>query len=272
MISHKPLLYSRSLDARQFYFTQLVVLDTILNLLREDGTSPTHSSTFITAVHALSFIMKVALSNRRSEIVTHCQTKPTVMSGEHGCTLNNFCSDDPNCVCFQVQNETIYGKKSVLVAKSEIFAAMLKGDFAESELCEIPVRSNSPLAFKCVLHDIHGCTVETCTVLQHMYRTPVNTDTVAEVIEVINEAEKNMLSDLKLRAKECLCHRYIVPETAFQVFKLASLHRWPMVLKKCVSCLLADKNQDNIVCNVSRVMCSPYADLFCNVVCEVLTE
>ncbi|XP_052801687.1 uncharacterized protein LOC128232261 isoform X2 [Mya arenaria] len=255
-----------SLDSRQYYFIQLVILDQVLTVMKNFCSSPVGD--IASVLYGISLLTKVTHAANKFCKPIRQSVQPYL---NEDCKLKNV-DQSSDSVCFLVNDEKVLADRSTLVSRSDIFSAMLSGNFSESSLSEVPVTCCCSLAFRCVVHYIHGCEVRTCDTLQKMYCNDINTRTVSEVIDIVNEADKYMLDGLKAQASDCLFYTYINSETAYSIFKVGALYRWTKFLKAAVTRVFCDNDFERIVKNVQKFLCSDYSELFIDTICDILTE
>jgi hypothetical protein len=206
---------------------------------------------------------------QRSKLPLHLQGHRDESS--RSCCVSNgsFTMD----TVFVVKNEKITANRAILVEKSDIFAAMLEGHYSEAQQSEIKIPETSKFAFKLLIHYLHGCEKEKCTTIDLLYSKQVNKKSAKQCIALLEEANKYMLTKLWDLAYECLCLRYLIPESAFLVLKYAVLHRKDQLLKASVSCVFSDsKSMEEIIEHLSEILSSCYADIFVATLRDVLIE
>lgn len=174
---------------------------------------------------------------------------------------------------FIVENVKIYASRSVLVERSEIFAAMLDGHYSEASSTEIPIPKSIKFSFEYLMHHLHGCKVGHCAVIDQLFTQTVDRSSTKQCIELLEEANKYLLSTLYATAYECLFTRYLIPTSAFEVYKYAVLHRKDKLLKACVSCILYDsKCTETVAQYFCEILSSCYSGIFLSTLRDILSE
>lgn len=207
--------------------------------------------------------LKPGLSLPASEIAEKCQLLDTLELAPCG----------TDAITFIVEGQKITASKSMLISKSEIFAAMLEGHYSEANLSEIPISESSFFAFRFLVHFLHGCQLRTCTMLRELLSLEKTVENAVVLISLANEAEKYMIHSLKDLACRILHERFIVPDSARAVFKFGVLHRKTDLMKAAVAAVLVDSKD---CCEIAecflRLLQSKYLDIFQHVLYEILTE
>lgn len=231
----------RSLGSRQFYFSQIDMLTKILASLRGwKNLSADNLKQIICGLRFLASIIKNKISKNVSGPASFDAGIPSFMEK---CERLKY--DETSCetVKFVVDGQEVVAKRSVLVTNSDIFAAMLEGQFSETSLKEIPIPGSSAFAFKSILHYLHGCQVDRCDHLQKPYSMPISAESANLILSLANEADKYMIPSLKDIALECLHKRYIIPESSLAVFKFGVIHQLYDLLKAAVICMLIESKE-----------------------------
>lgn len=128
-------------------------------------------------------------------------------------------------VCFFITDEDkcrykIHARRKTLIEKSEVFAAMFSGSYAESGQSEINVPDVSRDAFEFIIHYLHGCSSD-CSVIASLSLEYIKNEIVTAELgmrtgstELSSEAkqheqmcdeEKNVEEGNSADKKECAC-------------------------------------------------------------------
>ncbi|GFR82081.1 hypothetical protein ElyMa_002356400 [Elysia marginata] len=100
------------------------------------------------------------------------------------------------------ENEMTYrygANKSTMMQKSDVFAAMLGGAYAERLKAEIELTDTKAASFECIIHYLHGCTRSTCSLLSFL---SMNVAKLKNLHGFSASIEQGMLSSQSLTFKK----------------------------------------------------------------------
>lgn len=259
------------MGSRQNYFRSREILNNVLEVLNNFDTLSLEQLENI--MHGLQLIahvtemrdkyLKPGLTLQAFEMAEKCQLLDML----------ELAPCDTDAITFIVEGQKITASKSMLISKSEIFAAMLEGHYSEANLSEIPIPETSFFAFRFLVHFLHGCQLRTCAVLRDLLSLEKTAENAVVLISLANEAEKYMIHSLKDLACRILHERFIVADSARAVFKFAVLHRKTDLMKAAVAAVLVNtKNCCETAEFFLTLLQSKYSDIFQQVLYEILTE
>lgn len=117
--------------------------------------------------------------------------------------------------------------RKVVSDASEVFCAMLSGEFAESRRATVTLHDLSRDPFLALAHFLHGCRGKPCPVLGVQFSL-----SLAEEIFVISE--QFLLPELQSLVDDAISHDFTSPRTVAEVYQLAERQNRPCLLQRCV--------------------------------------
>ena len=294
------LFHFRTSNSREYLCKQLNVLDQVLTILQ--GQRYRKSGMASTAISGLSFVLhamdcgskyrkKVGHDENtranswlidhfhkrksESEIVSQGKSSHISIASQVESDCNNCILDNQVChdVEFMIGKVKIGANRRVLSESSDIFAAMLEGHYSEAKQSAITINNTSVMAFKYILHYLHGCTVKNCDELAMIYQQTVSRNSTIEFIEIITEADKYLLLLLKDKLLDLLYSRYVIPETALPVLEFSVLYCYEHLQKLAVFVLMVDcESLKSLMKFVNEILDSPFRSVFLQLLEDIITE
>ena len=261
----------RSQGAREHYFKKSTILNNIIDALYNwKKLTAKQFKDIICAICFLAQIVKVKDKYfEKSE--KHDRFSPFTEPEE--CVLAGMKYERLDQIMFVVNGEKISASKSTLVSVSDIFGAMLEGNYSEASLSEITIKGSSSFAFRYLIHSLHGCVTDRCKTLKELYTMPATDDSARKVISLFKEADKYLIDPLKCVTCKCLRDFYTVPKSAASVFRFAVLLQKQSLMKASVASILTQSKDlhETVQCSL-ELMESKYSDIFLQSLSDMLVE
>lgn len=210
-------------------------------------------------------LMASSSGNKQSCICKGCIQSSTSchLHSSHTCLTKDL--------TFIVKGERFVGSRNTLTKSSDLFAAMLEGQYSESSLSEILLPETSKFAFRYVLHYLHGCKFEGCDVRNYFLDGEVSLKSSSRLIKVLKEADKYLLHNLKLELQNLLFEKYIIPEMTRDIFEYAVMYDNFKIQKAAVSCLLVDTSSTRqLLLQFQKCLDSKFSGVFLNILMELM--
>lgn len=99
------------------------------------------------------------------------ETNPSNNSSQHLKCVYWNAAKNHNVTFFILENGITFrygANRATMMQKSEVFAAMLGGAYAERLQAEIKLSDTKAASFECIVHYLHGCTSSTCSHLSFL--------------------------------------------------------------------------------------------------------
>ena len=148
-----------------------------------------------------STVLKPTLSKKQNLCSTRTVDASWCMykgSNLQGCNVK-FCMDS---------GELISAHRQIIASASDVFTAMLSGDFLEGTLPVVPIRDISFNVFETAVHFAYGCSLSSpCTAPRHESSEPLEKDTKSNFfLELLMFADKFLMAGLKAACESRLIH------------------------------------------------------------------
>lgn len=172
---------------------------------------------------------------------------------------------DKHDVFFNVAAETkdlIPASKEILVKASEMFLAMLQGNYCESKLRHIDLMDTTYYAVNYVVHYLHGCNLD-CGVISDLVTCDVTTETVENCLDVFALCNRFLVIPLQKFLKVVISSRFLLPIHAEHIYNFAKLHEMKDLSNDCVKAVFVDcRNRNEQMKGLITFLKGPIVDTF----------
>ena len=127
----------------------------------------------------------------------------------------------------------VTGSRTLLSARSSVFAAMLEGAYKESDQKEIVIQHANTEAFQLLIKHLHGCAIQTALDTIHIE------DTLDMLLQALALSDRYMLETLETELSRFICAKYMCKETVCRIFEVACVHTCADLVKMCIQFALA---------------------------------
>ncbi|KAL3856198.1 hypothetical protein ACJMK2_010976 [Sinanodonta woodiana] len=248
----------RTSGSCQFYLSGLGILNQLLSVLEDRASMSPKLITLVIdglCFLAKSLCLRKIIEARYSEsVVSATEDSPgykedhsevavssccddEINLANHGCQLSQHRNQD---VKFSVNGQAVSAVRSVLIKKSDIFAAMLTGKYSESGQSEIHIRETSHCAFQYLIHYLHDCDINSCAIRRDIEVCEISETSVRHVLDMLSLADRYLMSDLHKYLLDILIGRFLVPNHCHAVFRHAVVHDIEFLREAAVVGLMVD--------------------------------
>jgi len=138
-------------------------------------------------------------------------------------------------------------------------------------MVEIPLPETSKFACEYLVHHAYGCSTS-CPLIQHLHTAHVCRHSLKCCTDLLVEADKHLLPQLRDDLIQHVIGRFLVPECAWPVFEFAVVTDHVQLQKAAVACLLAKSELSELRKMFCEFLESRFSQVFLQTIFEIFTE
>ncbi|XP_043942544.1 armadillo repeat-containing protein 5 [Protopterus annectens] len=126
-----------------------------------------------------------------------------------------------------------------VACSSDVFGAMLEGDYLEAQQTAVRICGVSDTAFTALMHFLHGCRRHSCPVMNELEKLSTNTDFENSVLQqTLSAASQFLLHELQSILEDIVCENYLNLDNMPAVYCFSELHNYSGLRVKCLKYLV----------------------------------
>lgn len=177
--------------------------------------------------------------------------------------------DVPNDVSFVFENgDSISANRAEMAASSQVFAALLEGQFAEAKMSSIPVSHTSAQAFQLLIYIIRGESIANGVV-----RLNEPKDSISDVLlDVLRLANHYLMPSICERVGSYICQEFLNADNVEEVFSMCIALGCPLAPFQCVTYILSELPLQQCCQVLANLTTSDWGEDFLQLVTNALSE
>ena len=201
--------------------------------------------------------------------VVYCPAKNTPVEQQTSIE-HKKANDVTNDVSFVFENgDSISANRAEMAASSQVFAALLEGQFAEAKMSSIPVSHASSQAFQLLIYIIRN----EYSIADGIVRLDEPKDAVSNVLlEVLRLANHYLMPGICESIGSYICQSFLSQENVEEVFSMCVALGCPLTPFQCVTYILSRLPLQQCCQVVTNITASNWGKDFLQLVTNILSE
>ncbi|XP_006000911.1 armadillo repeat-containing protein 5 [Latimeria chalumnae] len=180
-----------------------------------------------------------------SQPVKQARTDTAAVGSGAGCPYEQAAEAGRMDVRFELDGgDTVAAHRAQLSASSDVFCAMLEGDYLESQQTVVPIRDVPSRVFTTIIHFLHGCRRSCCPTLGNLELVSPEEDLERGYLgQTLSVASRFLLSDMQHFLQDLVFQHYLGVENLAEVYLFSERHHQVRLKRLCLRYLLRGSHE-----------------------------